>query len=142
MLFLHNPIGPARVIDMMGRGILTADDLDRADFGGHSRILFKTDASAFWADDHFHEDFPHLDDGAAEYLCETKVRLIGVDYLSVEGYRDRTRQTHKKLLGAGIIIIESINLSGVEPGDYELICLPLRMKGLEAAPARAVLRRD
>ena len=134
-------IGPARVLDMTGRDVITPADLAGAHIEGAARILFKTDASGFWADDHFHEQFPHLDDDAARHLVETQVKLIGVDYLSVEQYKGRTRETHKILLGGGIIIIESIDLSGVEPGDYELICLPLRMKGLEAAPARAVLRR-
>ena len=134
-------IGPARVLHMTGKDVITAEDIENAGLEGAERILFKTDASGFWADDHFHETFPHLDDEAARHLVETRVKLIGVDYLSVEQYKGRTRQTHKILLGGGIVLVESINLSGVEPGDYELICLPIRMKGMEAAPARALLRR-
>jgi len=134
-------IGPARVLDMTGKDVITAEDLKNAPLDAAERILFKTDASAFWADDYFHETFPHLDDEAARQLVEMNVKLIGVDYLSVEQYRGRGRQTHKILLGGGIVLVESVNLSGVEPGGYELICLPIRMKGMEAAPARALLRR-
>ena len=134
-------VGPARVLDLTGREVITAEALERQNLNGAIRILLKTDASAFWADDHFHEQFPHLDDDAARLLVDRRVKLVGVDYLSVEQYKGRTRETHRILLGGGVVIIESMNLSGVAPGDYELICLPLRLKGLEAAPARAILRR-
>ncbi len=134
-------IGPARVIDMRHRSVITAADLAAAPLDGVDRLLLLTDASALWADPDFHEEFPHLDDAAAELLVERGVKLIGVDYLSVEAYKGRTRRTHHILLEAGVIIVEGLDLRDVAPGDYELICLPLRLSGMEAAPARAVLRR-
>jgi arylformamidase len=140
-------IGPARVLDMRGKAVITFADLEAADLEGVERVLFKTDASAFWRDRRhdaappFHEEFPHLDDDAAAYLVERRMRLVGVDYLSVEQYKGRTRRTHRILLAGGVIIVEGLDLSAAEPGDWELICLPLRLQGMEAAPARAVLRR-
>ncbi|MHC4714546.1 MAG: cyclase family protein [Planctomycetota bacterium] len=134
-------IGRARVVDMRGKAVITPADLEAADLEGAERLLFKTDASGYWADPVFHEEFPHLDDDSARDLVERRVKLIGVDYLSVEQYKGRTRKTHRILLEGNIIIIEGLNLSEVEPGDYQLICLPLRLAGFEAAPARAVLRR-
>jgi len=134
-------IGAARLLDMRGRDVITLGDLEAADIDGVRRLLFRTDASGFWADSEFHKEFCHLDDDAAAYLVESGVRLVGVDYLSVEQYEGRTRRTHKILLSGDVIIVEGLDLREVEPGDYEFICLPLLMEGMEAAPARAVLRR-
>jgi arylformamidase len=138
---LDTLVGPARVVDMRNRAVITKSDLESVDLNGVARVLFKTDASDLWDDPAFHEEFPHLDDKAAEYLVAIGVRLIGVDYLSVEQYKGRTRETHKIILGAGVIIIEGLDLRKVDADDYELICLPLKVAGMEAAPARAVLRR-
>lgn len=138
---LSTLIGPARVLDMTGRTVITRADLEASDIEGASRLLFKTDASALWDDCDFHEEFPHLDDNAAEYIVERGIELVGVDYLSVEQYKGRTRKTHRIILGGGCVIVEGLNLAHVEPGDYELICLPLLLAGMEAAPARAALRR-
>lgn len=139
---LSTLIGPARVLDMTGRRVITQADLAASDIDGASRLLLKTDASALWDDAEFHEEFPHLDDEAAGYIVERGIELVGVDYLSVEQYEGRTRETHRIILGGGCIILEGLDLGDVEPGDYELICLPLLLAGMEAAPARAILRRS
>jgi len=134
-------VGPARVVDMTGLEAITLADLDAADLGGVERVLFKTDNSKLWSDPAFHEKFTYLEEDAAVYLVETGVRLVGVDYLSVEKPRTKTHPTHRALLGAHVVVIEGLNLSEVPPGDYELFCLPLRVEGAEAAPARVILRR-
>jgi arylformamidase len=78
---------------------------------------------------------------AARYLADREVRTVGVDYLSVGGFRRDGVETHQALLGAGIWVIEGLDLSRVEPGEYELICLPLKVEDGDGAPARAILRK-
>jgi arylformamidase len=89
----------------------------------------------------FQEQFVHIPQDTAAYLADLKVRTVGVDYLSVGGYEKDSSETHQALLGAGIWLIEGLNLKHVEPGEYELVCLPLKLVGSDGAPARAVLRR-
>jgi arylformamidase len=88
----------------------------------------------------FQEDFIALDEEAAEYLVELGVKVIGVDYLSVAPFTD-PEPTHKTLLEAGVLIIEGLDLSGIEPGEYILYCLPLKIGGSDGAPARVLLKR-
>jgi arylformamidase len=88
----------------------------------------------------FQEDFIAPDGEAAEYLVELGVEVIGVDYLSVAPFTD-PEPTHKTLLEAGVLIIEGLDLSGIEPGEYTLLCLPLKIKDSDGAPARVLLKR-
>lgn len=135
-------IGTARVI-----AISDPETIRRAELLPHGiqrgeRILFRTRNSEYLGDSHrFEEEFVYISQDAARYLAECGVRTVGVDYLSVGGYRIDGPETHQALLGAGIWIIEGLNLRGVEAGAYELICLPLKLEGADGAPARAVLRR-
>jgi arylformamidase len=112
--------------------------------GETERILFKTRNSAFWTDQAttFREDFTYLELEAAISLAEEGVRLVGIDYLSIEQFGSKNHETHLALLSRDVIILEGLNLTGVEPGKYELICLPLRLRSGpgDGAPARAVLR--
>ena len=85
-------------------------------------------------------DFVHLTPDAAEHLVENGIKVVGIDYLSVEKYNFVNPDVHRTLLGSGAVIIEGLNLSDVEPGNYELICLPLKIEGGDGAPARVVLR--
>jgi arylformamidase len=101
---------------------------------GAERVLFKTPNSELWAQDTFPQAFERFDGAAARALAERGVRLVGVDYLSV-GDED----AHHALLGAGVVPVEGLDLRGVEPGSYELHCLPLRLVGSDGAPARAIL---
>ena len=134
-------IGPALVLEMTGRKSISRKALDAADFEGVERVLFKTDNSNLWSDSEFHEDFCYIEPDAAEFLIARNIRLVGVDYLSVEKPGTKTHPTHRAFLDAGVVIIEGLNLLGVPEGDYELICLPLYVTGAEAAPARTILRR-
>jgi arylformamidase len=111
---------------------------------GAKRIIFKTRNSAFWSESklQFHDDFTYLDLKAAETLVQRGVKLVGIDYLSIEKFDSGKHETHVALLSQGVIILEGLNLGEVPAGRYELICLPLRLRSNlgDGAPARAVLR--
>jgi arylformamidase len=111
---------------------------------GMTRVLFKTRNSGFWAADDadFRTDFSYLGLGAAKWLAAQGVKLVGIDYLSIENFASQEHETHRALLSRGVVILEGLNLTGVPAGKYELICLPLRLRSNlgDGAPARVVLR--
>jgi arylformamidase len=134
-------IGQARVIEIRDPESIKPDELDPHRLQRGERILFKTRNSARrWSSDDFMEDFVYVSQGAARYLAERGVQTVGVDYLSVGGVRKDGEETHRALLQAGIWVIEGLDLSGVEAGEYELICLPVKIERSDGAPARAILR--
>ncbi len=135
-------VGPARVIPIQDRESIERRELAPHDISRGERILFRTaNSDRCWNSDAFHEDFIFISQDAAHYLVERGVRCVGIDYLSVDGFRnDAGAETHRILLEAGIWIVEGLNLRGVAPGNYELACLPLRLTGSDGAPARAILR--
>ena len=134
-------IGRARVIAIENRKRITAGELERHGIRAGERLLFRTANSARrWHDQPFDERFVSMDAGAAAYLARVKPALVGVDYISVGGYESDGGETHRALLGAGIWVVEGLALGAVRPGEYEFVCLPLRIAGAEGAPARAVLR--
>lgn len=140
---LSSLIGPAVVVQLSDVEKIDAKALNSMDLAGDvKRLLFKTDNSTFWADDNseFRSDYAALTPDGAQWVVDRHILLVGVDYLSVGRYKHDGRQTHKILLNSGVVILEGLNLSGVKPGNYELICLPLKVLGAEGAPARAVLR--
>jgi arylformamidase len=127
-------IGPARVVDLTAAERLDAAALDGIELG--ERILLKTRNSELWAQDSFSEDHVGLTESGAKALVAGGVRLVGIDYLTI-GDED----AHHVLLGAGVVAVESLDLRGAEPGEYELICAPLKLVGSDGAPARALLVR-
>lgn len=131
--------GPARVVHVTGDVIGAADV--PGDLAPGARVLFRTRNSErdLFAGTFF-EDYVFLGRDAAEKLVRAGALLAGIDALSVSGFREDPAETHRLLLGAGIWILEGICLRGVEPGEYELLCLPLRIEGADGAPARALLR--
>ena len=136
-------IGPCHVAYLPDAADITAGNLTNLNLpSGIKRLLLRTRNSELWAakTTEFRKDFVALTRDAAQWIVDKGIRLIGVDYLSVQRYRDNAR-THQILLGADTIALEGLNLSGVKPGFYELICLPLKLVGAEGAPARAVLRQ-
>jgi arylformamidase len=141
-------LGPCRVFDLSDiTGHISAATLETCDWRGSggtgvTRALFKTRNSRHWAnnDSEFDKEFIALTGDAAMQLVHRGITLVGVDYLSVEAYGSKTHPVHDTLLGAGVVIIEALNLSEVAAGDYELIALPLKLKGADGAPARVVLR--
>lgn len=107
------------------------------------RILFKTSNSKLWENPEapFNTTFVGIDESGADYLVKRHIKLVGIDYLSISPYK-KSRPTHELLLGANVVIVEGLNLTGVSAGKYTLACLPLKLKGAEGAPARAVLIED
>jgi arylformamidase len=134
-------IGRTRVVEVDKRGGITAGELVAAGLREDIRVLFKTPNSALWNSSTFHEDYTHLTEGAARYLVDQGVKLVGIDYLSVEQFKKAGAPAHRALLSSGVIIIEGLNLSEAEPGMYEMYCLPLRVAGGDGAPARVLLKR-
>ena len=135
-------IGPAWVADATSAApMLDATTLDRLDMpSGTTRVLFKTTNSALWNEPHFVQDFVAVTADAAVALVDRGIRVVGIDYLSIAAYRDPA-PTHEVLLRAGVAIIETLDLRSVEPGAWQLTCLPLRIPGADGAPARALLSR-
>lgn len=133
-------IGPARVLGITNTQCITVEELKRSRIKRGERILFKTRNSFFWKTDVFQKDFVYISKEAAEYLLHAGICVVGVDYLSVGGYQKDGAKTHKAILGAGIWIIEGLNLFGVKPGNYDLFCLPLKVLDSDGAPARAIIR--
>jgi arylformamidase len=134
--------GPARVIELTTRKAVTADDLAGFDLTGDVRLLLKTYNSRLWGSADFQKDFIGVTEGAARLVVECGVKVLGIDYLSVEQFKAPGAPAHHVLLGAGTIVIEGLNLRDVEPGAYEMLCLPLRIVNADGAPARVLLRRS
>ena len=137
---LERMIGRAVVIEVAAAvSAVTAEELRRAPIDGHTRVLIKTRNSTYNTEPEFRRDYTYLAPDGAEYLVERGVELVGVDYLSVEQFRSGHHRTHRTLLARRVVIVEGLALAAVPPGEYQLICLPLRLAGLDGAPARAVL---
>ncbi|MBE9077909.1 cyclase family protein [Romeria aff. gracilis LEGE 07310] len=138
---LEATIGPARLIEITHPEYIPLDQVEPHNLQAGERILFKTQNSTReYPGDRFIEDFIYLSTEAAQYLAERQVRTIGVDYLSVGGYEKNVVEVHKILLGQGIWVIEGLDLAAAQPGGYELICLPLKLKHGDGGLARAVVR--
>ena len=130
----------ARVLDLthvkpaIGRG-----DLEGKLDGIQAVLLKTTNSGRLEALEPFDQNFVHLDESAAEYLVDRNIRTVGVDYLSVDGYHVENAPVHHRLLGADVLVVEGLDLSGVEARDYLLVVLPLKLEGADGAPARAIL---
>jgi len=134
--------GHCYVADARGVDAVTREVLDSLSIPGTTRrLLLRTDNSAWWEaqDSDFHEDYVALTSDAAKWVVEHGIELIGVDYLSVQRFTDGPA-THEVLLSNEVVIVEGLDLSGVESGSYRLTCLPLRIVGADGAPARAILQ--
>jgi len=133
-------VGPALVIafddDVMA---VTEAYLRTQPIAGHQRVLLKTRNSGYIRERDFHRDYTYLAPDGAEYLVSLGVRLVGVDYLSIEQFHSGHHRTHKTLLSRGVVIVEGLDLSEPPAGEYELYCLPVLLDGIDGAPARAVL---
>jgi len=136
-------MGPCRVLELQSKGAVTVEDLKPHNLQRGERILLKTDNSTkSWAmQPKFDKDFIYISKEAAKYIADTGVRTIGVDYLSVGGFYKDGVETHHALLGPEVWIIEGLDLSKIKPGNYDLICLPIKVSNkADGAPARALLR--
>jgi arylformamidase len=137
---LERLIGPAILIrfDDNVRAIGAAD-LQQHDLKGQKRVLLRTRNSALLSNKEFAPDYTYLAPDGAQYLVDNDVELVGIDYLSIEQFHSGHHKTHRILLERSVVILEGLDLSVPPPGEYELICLPLRIVGCDGAPARAVL---
>ncbi len=135
-------MGRARVIEIADPEVIRTSELEPHHLAKGERILFKTKNSGYcWKTDQFQEKYVYILPETASYLVQRGIQTVGVDYLSVGGFKSGGPETHRIMLGAGIWIIEGLDLEHVEPGEYELFCLPLKIIGGDGAPARAVLRK-
>jgi arylformamidase len=142
---LQSLVGEARVVEVpndvnvIDENFLAVNVLENC-----QRILFKTRNSAFWrsSEQGFRENYTYLDPGAAAKLVDSGIKLVGIDYLSIEKFESEKYETHFTLLSKGVVILEGLDLGAVPAGPYELICLPLKIAGGsgDGAPARAILR--
>jgi arylformamidase len=137
---LERLIGPARLIGFPdGLRAIGAADLRSHDLKGRTRILLRTRNSALLSQKEFVRDYTYLAPDGAQYLVDNGVELVGIDYLSIEQFHSGHHMTHRILLERSVVILEGLDLSAPPAGDYELVCLPLRIEGCDGAPARAVL---
>ncbi len=141
-LALNVLVGPANVVQIAEDvKVVSAEVLEEAAIpDGTERLLLKTHNSQLWerGEMEFHADFVGISADGADWLVQHAIKLIGIDYLSVAPYK-QSIPTHRTLLRAGMIIVEGLDLSGVEPGAYSLYCLPLKLAGSDGAPARVIL---
>jgi arylformamidase len=137
---LERLVGPAVLIampdDLMSVG---AADLEQHELKGQKRVLIRTRNSGFLHEPEFVRDYTFLAPDGAEYLVSIGVELVGVDYLSIEQFHSGHHRTHRTLLEKDVVIVEGLSLSEPQPGEYDFTCLPLRLEGLDGAPARAIL---
>ncbi len=143
MMPLDTAIGPARVIEIKDPVSIKLDEVEPYDIREGERILFKTRNSSYaYKTSDFVEDYVYCTNEVAHYLKDRKIRLAGVDYITIGNQKDHEniKTVHETLLMNGIYIIEMLNLDGVKPGDYEMVCLPLRMENGDAGPCRAIIR--
>lgn len=140
-LSLEVLVGPALVADLRGVALVGVRELSALPLAGVTRLLLKTDNWALWQEQAFQSDYVALSEDGAAYLREIGIRLVGIDYLSIERFGG-DGGVHRTLLEQGIVILEGINLAAVPAGTYELLCLPLLLPDCGGAPARAVLRGE
>lgn len=133
-------IGRVRIIEIKDNESIKLTEIEPHGIRRGERIIFKTRNSVLWQNGRFFEDFVFMSNDAADYLAGRRVKLVGVDYLSVGSYKAGGGYPHRVLLGADIWLIEGLDLSRVTPGKYDLVCLPLKLENGDGAPARAVIR--
>jgi arylformamidase len=135
-------VGPAFVAHVAGADNVGSEELGRSHIpAGTTRLLLRTRNSdrSWWGDAGFRADYAGLTEAGARWIVENGIKLVGIDYLSIAAYAE-IEPTHHELMRNGVAILEGLDLSRADPGEYELLCLPLSLPGAEAAPARAVLR--
>lgn len=137
---LENFIGPARVATIEAERGIEAADLLTLEWCGVERILFRTRSSR-WSETRFDPQFAYLTEEAAGFLGEKGMLLVGIDSPSVDLFGGKTMGAHKTLQSHGVMILEGVRLFGVPDGEYELVCLPLKIAGADGSPVRAILRR-
>jgi arylformamidase len=139
---LQSLIGECLVVEITHEGQINSSDVDNLP-DGTERVIFKTSNTSrnLLDDQEFHKDFVSLDVSAAEAIVKKGIKLVGVDYLSVEQKGAKGHPVHNTLLKAGVVSLEACYLKDINPGKYEIIALPLRIKEGDGSPARVILKK-
>lgn len=133
-------VGPVRVVEFDGLGPITAEFLEGADIvEAQERIIFKTRNSSLWEQSEFQDDYVGLSLDGANWLINKGVKLVGIDYLSIDAPGAPDLPVHRALLSSGVVVVEGLDLRLVTQGPYNLVCLPMKIEGSEGAPARVIL---
>jgi arylformamidase len=132
-------VGGASVFEISKVPSISRSSLEKLNFEGVERVLFKTENSHHWNDDVFYEQFVYLDPEGAEFLVEHGVKLVGIDYLSIDQFKSEKHPSHFVLLRGNVVIIEGLNLSRVKSGRYQMTALPLNLQDVDGAPTRVIL---
>lgn len=136
---LEHFMGKAKVFEFQNRDAITAEDLHGLDIQKGDIVLFKTRNSSFLKDRSFHKDFVYIAPDAARYLVEAEIKTVGIDYLTIDPFGGNGFESHYALLGKGIVLIEGLDLEVIQPGEYEISALPVKIKNGNGSPVRAVL---
>ena len=136
---LETLTGKVTVFDIPNVRSIGRAELARLDWNGVHRVLFKTENSKHWQDETFYEDFVYLEPEGAELLVQQGVKLVGIDYLSIDRFKSESHPSHFVLLKQNIPILEGLNLSAVPAGEYTLVALPLNLQDADGAPTRVIL---
>jgi arylformamidase len=141
-ILIDSLIGPARIIEIADADAIKEEELARHEIKKDERVLLRTRNSInkILYKDAFTEDFVYIEKGAAEFLVACGIKTLGVDYLSVGGYKKNGPDVHRMLLDAGILIIEGLDLTKALPGFYDMICLPIKILDSDGAPARVIVK--
>jgi arylformamidase len=133
-------MGKARVVELAESDSIAREHLEALDLSDDLRLLIKTRMSGQPREPEFRSDYSYLTTEAAVYLAQIGIKLVGTDCCSIEQFGNHDYPAHRALLSAGVVIVEGLDLAEVEPGEYEMACLPLRVVGADGAPARVVLK--
>jgi arylformamidase len=137
---LETLVGMAVVVEIPNASSIGKLEVKNLACEGVERILFKTENSKHWTDGKFYEQFVYLEPEAAQVLVDRGVKLVGIDYLSIDEYKSEKHPTHFTLLGRNVVIVEGLNLSRVTPGNYQMTALPLNLQDVDGAPTRVILQ--
>ena len=130
---LETLTGPAMVFEVPGCSSIGRAELERFNWTGVERVLFKTENSRHWQDGAFYEHFVYLDPEGAEFIAQQNVKLVGIDYLSIDRFKSDSHPSHFVLMTKNILILEGLNLSSVPAGEYTLVALPLNLRDADCA---------
>src|SRR5207249_7856740 len=125
---LDTLVGKARVLEIPAVRSIGRAELEGVNWDGIERVFLKTQNSAHWQDGKFYEEFVYLEPDGAEFLVQRGLRLVGIDYLSIDKFKSEKHPTHFALLTRDIVILEGLNLSKVPAGEYTLFALPLNLQ--------------
>jgi len=139
---LYSLAGKAKVFEIKNETEIPLVEIENSNINEGDIVLFKTiNSTVYLKEKYFNEKYVFLSTEAAEYLVMKKIATVGIDYYSIAGVNNNLIECHQVLLGAKVTIIEGLDLSGISPGEYEFVCLPLKIKGSDGSPARAIIRK-